>query len=237
MTDPSFPLPVIGVTTYGISDSNRYDLPIEYIQCVRRAGGIPVMLPPGDDNWRRLIDQLDGLILSGGGDLGTHHYGGFENGTINNVDPERDATELALASYAVDSGLPTLGICRGIQVLNVALGGDLYEHVPNYFNGMVTHRSPSGDPTIHEVSVHTDTKLASILKCNRLKGSSWHHQAIRRIADGFKVTASADDGLVEAVEMSDHPWLVAVQWHPELTATKDPAQQYLFDSLVESARG
>jgi putative glutamine amidotransferase len=130
--------------------------------------------------------------------------------------------------------VPTLCICRGIQVLNVALGGTLIEHLPDEVGDTIAHRVPPRNPTQHPIRLEPGSRLADIIGQAEATTTSWHHQAIRRPAAGLDVVAHAPDGTIEAVEMPDHPWLVAVQWHPELTAANDPGQQRLFDALVKA---
>lgn len=228
--------PIIGITTYGRDERNTLSLPAEYSDAVRRAGGIPLLIPPGERNWADLLPVLDGLILAGGGDMDPELYAGNHHETVYMLDAERDISELALAHEAVARGLPTLGICRGMQVINVALGGTLIEHLPDEVGDGVAHRLPPRQPTLHGVKVQPGSKLAAILQRHEIESASWHHQALRRVAEPLTVTAHAPDGTIEAAELADHPWLVAVQWHPELTAADDPAQQRLFDALVGAAR-
>ena len=228
--------PLIGITTYGRDPAKGFSLPAEYADAVRRAGGIPVLVPPGEPHLAELLSRLDGLILTGGGDLDPDLYRGSKHETIYNVDAERDATEIALTKQAVNSGVPTLGICRGAQVINVALGGTLIEHLPDVVGESVQHRSPPRQPALHPVTVQPASRLAEILFCPaEINPASWHHQAIRQAAPCLAVVAQAPDGTIEAVEMLDHPWLIAVQWHPELTASDDPTQQRLFDDLIKAA--
>jgi putative glutamine amidotransferase len=131
--------------------------------------------------------------------------------------------------------VPTLGVCRGLQVINVALGGTLHEHLPDVVGESVLHRLPPRVPTPHELEVLPGTRLAGILGETRFTASSWHHQAIDEVAPGLEVAARAPDGTIEAVEMPRHRWLVAVQWHPELTAAVEPLQQRVFDALARAA--
>jgi putative glutamine amidotransferase len=229
-------LPLIGLTTYGRNENNRFDLPAEYVEAIRRAGGLPVLLPPEEPCWQELFRHIDGLLLTGGGDLDPALYGGSRHETIYNLDPKRDRNELALAREAVASELPTLGICRGAQVINVALGGTLIEHLPDVVRDTVPHRNPPRLPTVHPVKVTAGSRLARILAQTELAPASWHHQAVRMAAPTLEIVARAPDGTVEAVEMAEHPWLIAVQWHPELTAADDPVQQRLFDEFVQAAR-
>ncbi len=227
--------PLIGITTYGRDENNRFYLRAEYTEAIRRAGGLPVLLPPGEPHWEELFLRLNGLLLAGGGDIDPVHYGGVHHPAIQRVDPERDQVELALAKKAVAAQLPTLGICRGSQLINVALGGTLIEHLPDEVGDSVPHRLVPGQYTRHPVKVAPGSRLASTLGQAETVGASSHHQAIRTAAPSLVVVAHADDGIIEAVEMAGHPWLVAVQWHPEITAAEDPAQQRLFDAFVKAA--
>ena len=227
--------PFIGITTYGRGPHNRYILPAEYVDAVRRAGGIPLLLPPGEDRLDAVLPLLKAVVFSGGGDLDPELYGGNRHETIYMVEPERDRSEIDLARRVFDLEVPTLAICRGSQILNVAKGGTLIEHLPDEVGETVNHRVPPREPTPHAIRVEPGSRLAGLLGATDFSCMSWHHQAIRRVAPGFEVVAHAPDGTIEGLEMPSHPWLVAVQWHPELTAAEDPIQQRLFDALVEAA--
>ncbi|MEJ2633342.1 MAG: gamma-glutamyl-gamma-aminobutyrate hydrolase family protein [Acidihalobacter sp.] len=220
--------PLIGLTTYGRGENNRYSLPAEYVDAVRRAGGIPVLI------W---LESLDGLILSGGGDIDPARYGGSQHETLYNIDHERDDFEFALVEQALSRRMPLLCICRGMQVLNIHLGGTLYEHVPDVYGEEVLHRAPPREPTPHALRIVAGTHLAGLLGREEVETASWHHQSVNTLGRGLVPAAYAPDGLVEAVELPDYPWLVAVQWHPELTAANDPLQQGLFDAFVGTAGG
>lgn len=228
--------PVIGITTYGRDDNKRFSLPAVYVDAVRRADGIPLLVPPGEPDFAQLLDLLDGVILSGGGDIDPQHYAGTQHESIYMIDPERDSSEIDLARILVKQDMPVLGICRGTQVLNVALGGTLIEHLPDAVGDEILHRAPPRLPVSHEVIVAPESRLAGIIGHTHISPTSWHHQAIRQPAPGLKVVASAPDGTIEAVEMPSHPWLIAVQWHPEITAATNPEQQRLFDAMVALAR-
>ena len=228
--------PVIGITTYGRDDNGRFSLPAVYVDAVRRAGGVPVLIPPGEPDLPELLPLLNGVILSGGGDIDPQLYAGTTHETIYMLDAERDSSEINLARTLINQDLPVLGICRGIQVINVALGGTLIEHLPDVVGEEVLHRAPPRLPVSHEVNVVPDSRLAEIIGQSSVTPTSWHHQAIRQPAPGLQVVASAPDGTIEAVEMPAHPWLIAVQWHPEITAASQPEQQRLFDELVKVAR-
>lgn len=234
---PRRPHPLIGLTTYGRSNDNRYSLPADYLDAVRRAGGIPVLLAPGEPRWESLLELMDGFILTGGGDIDPSRYSGRRHETIYGTDSERDALELALARRVIDSELPTLGICRGAQVLNVAEGGTLIEHIPEEHGDAVLHRAPPREPVPHAIRLSENSRLATIIGTREFQATSWHHQSPRQVGARFEIAARAPDGVIEALEMPGHPWLIAVQWHPELTAASDPLQQRLFDSLVVYAGG
>lgn len=228
--------PVIGITTYGRDDSSQFTLPSQYVDAVRRAGGLPILLPPGEeavDDWLALCD---GIVLAGGGDLAPGLYDGTAHDTVYMVDEERDGVELMLARRVLDSGHPTLGVCRGTQVLNVALGGSLHVHLPDVVGESILHRLPPREPTSHPIEIVAGSRLAALLGRDQFDVASWHHQAIDRVATGLTIAARAPDGTIEAVEMTTHPWLIGVQWHPELTAAEDPLQQKVFDALVAASR-
>jgi putative glutamine amidotransferase len=227
--------PIIGLTTYERDKEQNYGLPAEYIEAVRRAGGIPVLLPHGESYQAELLPLLDGVIFTGGGDVDPALYQGVNHAALEYVDAERDSSEIELAQRIVESQLPALHICRGAQVLNVALGGTLIEHLPDEVGDNLSHRTEPPGYTYHPVSVEPNSKLAEVLQQTEVNSASWHHQAVRQIAPDLKPVAFAADGTIEALEMPGHPWLIAVQWHPESLAAGDPIQQRLFDALVEAA--
>lgn len=244
MNNPQFIHPIIGITTYGRDEKNHFTLPAEYVDSVRRAGGIPLLIPPGDPHQLELLSVIDGLIISGGGDIDPAHYGGQHHETMYMIDEERDDSELALTRVIVERDMPTLAICRGIQTLNVTLGGTLIEHLPDTLERPVVHRLPPNDPvnqpisraTPHPVTVEAESQLGKIMGQSEVVPMSWHHQALRQLAEGLRVVAQARDGIIEAVELPGHPWLIAVQWHPELSAADDPSQHKIFVALVEAAQ-
>ncbi len=227
----------IGITTYGRDETNRYRLPAEYVDSVRRAGALPLLLPPGEPRPRAWLEVLDGIVLAGGGDLAPETYGVPAHPECYDVGAERDQTELGLARDVLDAALPVLAICRGLQVLNVALGGTLHPHLPETYGEKVAHRAPPREPIRHPVVVDAGTRLADHLGRTTLSPYSWHHQSIDRLADGAVVVARAADGVIEAIDLPGHDALVAaVQWHPELSSHEDEDQQRLFDALVAACR-
>ena len=229
-------LPLIGITTYGRGEDGRFSLPDQYVTATRRAGGLVVLLPPGETFIDELFSKLDGIVLAGGGDIDPDLYGGELHPEVYMVDPDRDALELALTRRVLSEGLPTLAICRGAQMVNIALGGTLHEHLPDVVGESIKHRLPPREPTPHPVTLVEETGLARLLGQSTFDAASWHHQAVDRAGRGLVVSAHAADGTIEALELPDHPWLYAVQWHPELTAETDPIQQTLFNELVTACR-
>lgn len=226
--------PLIGISTRARDGEGRYALSGQYIESVRRAGGIPVLIPPGDPRIKTLLTRIDGLLLSGGGDIDPSLYGGLSHKEIYSIDMERDQSEIDFIRQAVSSRFPVLGICRGIQVMNVALGGTLIEHLPDVVGEAVPHRSPEKEACTHSVKLLPDSLAFRIFNQTELSVLSYHHQAIRKLASPLRQVAASSDGIIEAVEMPGYPFLMGVQWHPELS--QDPLQQKLFDAFVEAAR-
>jgi len=229
--------PVIGISSYARDgEPPAFALPCGYVDAVREAGATPLLLPPGEPRPSRLLDLVDGLILSGGGDIAPAAYGGRTHETIYLVSEERDSFEFDLARAALRRRtLPLLCICRGLQVLNVASGGTLHAHLPDRFGDHVTHRRPPRLPGHHDVRIDAGTRLGHILGATHLTICSWHHQSIDALGRDLRAVAWAADGVIEAVEHEAHPWCIGVQWHPEMQPA-DRAQQRLFAAFVGAAR-
>ncbi|NNF64521.1 MAG: gamma-glutamyl-gamma-aminobutyrate hydrolase family protein [Acidimicrobiia bacterium] len=235
--------PIIGITTYGRvekpSATAHYDrhfaVPDLYVNAVRRGGGVAVLLPPGEREWERWLDIVDGVVSSGGTDIDPQNYGAERASSTEAGDAERDASELALARAVIERDVPALFVCRGMQILNVALGGTLHQHVPALGFGDI-HRDEQGGWAFHEVEAIDGSLVAETMAAATATPCSGHHQALDVIADRLAVTASAPDGIVEAVEVAGNSWCLGVQWHPEVSADRDPTQQRLFDGLVSAAR-
>jgi putative glutamine amidotransferase len=227
--------PVIGISAYsqharwGSWDLPAVFLPRRYTDVVAAAGGLPVLLPPLP-GVAGVLPRLDGLVLSGGGDIDPASYGADLDPACEPANLARDDAELALARQALEAGLPVLGICRGLQVINVALGGTLFQHLPDVV-GHDGHSPQDAGYGSHKVSVASESQLARLLGRTEAVVPTHHHQAADRLGDGLVPTAWTDDGMVEAVEL-DEPgsFMVAVQWHPE--AGDDPS---LFDALIAAA--
>lgn len=226
-------LTLVGISSYARSGQPpSFSLPTGYVDAVRRAGAVPVVLPPGEPDPARLLDTLSALVVSGGGDISPSAYGGRHHETVYSVCEERDAFEFGLTRAALaDTRLPLLCICRGLQVLNVVCGGTLHVHLPDHYGERIAHRAPPRDTSMHAVRIDPDSRLARILGTTDADVRSWHHQAIDRLGDGLRPVAWAEDGVIEAVEHVEHPWCVGVQWHPEMQLD-DPVQQRLFGALI-----
>jgi putative glutamine amidotransferase len=227
--------PIVGITTYCRSQAGEYCLNGAYIDAVQAAGGIPILLPPNQLDPASIFDAVDGLIFSGGGDINPELYGGFVDRTVYSVNAERDNFELSLAKLALRADIPVLGICRGMQVLNVASGGNLVVHVPDAYGEEVNHRQENPIRAIeHIIKIDPDSRLAKIMGTTSTNVVSWHHQAVQTMIPGWQIVARAPDGLIEAIEYKYHPWMVAVQWHPEMSPKSLPNCE-LFRAFVEAA--
>ena len=235
------PKPLIGITTRNGKDSDGHPtttLQHSYSNAVLQAGGIPMPIPsmlPADD-FLGLYSRLDGILFSGGGDVSLEYFNGSDHPRIGEVDEKRDTTEITLMRTAVQDKKPLLGICRGAQVMNVALGGTLYTHIIDQLKGAIDHDYPGSlrRTIVHPVNVDESSRAAEIFGETLLHVNSLHHQGLKDIAPGLKVAGYAPDGLPEVVELSDHPYAVGVQWHPEWL-TDQPAMQRLFKSFVKAA--
>lgn len=230
--------PIIGVTATLKHDSEpvgtrplgsfvRADL--DYVASVAQAGGVPVVLPPIVEVAEEVVRGIDGLLLSGGSDLDPGYYGEEPTPELDAIVPERDAFEMAVLRHVFERGAPVFGICRGLQVLNVALGGTLYQDLPSQLTGgSIAHRQqmPKWQWT-HEVEVDSGSEVAKITQTTELRVNSYHHQAIKDLAGDLTVVARASDGVIEAVEsrdLSEH-WLVGVQWHAEAMRDAEGAER------------
>jgi len=211
-------------------------LPYRYVEAVLRAGGTPVIVNDARDP-KELLARVDAVVLTGGPDVDPARYGEAPNPNTYGVDIHDDDFECAVAEAALVRSVPTLAICRGIQILNVARGGTLHQHIADD-PGVPPHGQPgvAGGAHQHEVTLDRDSLLADVMDATTVTASCHHHQAIAKLGDGLRVVGRAHDGIVEALEI-DGAFLLAVQWHPEDTADDDPAQQRLFDGLVRRAGG
>ena len=242
MTDKRSPL--IGVTCMTIetaSHSPRLGMSRSYVNALLGAGAAPLLIPHMADKavLRAVYERLDGLLLPGGGDIDPAHYGEPRHEKCNEPSAERDDTELTLARWAIEEGMPVLGICRGIQVLNVALGGSLFQDIQAQIPDAQRHAwypNHPRDRLSHTVSISPKARLARLIGETTLPVNSLHHQSVKDPAPGLVATGHSPDGIIEAVEAPDHPFAIGVQWHPEELASSDPRAQRLFEAFAEASR-
>ncbi len=233
--------PLIGITTRNGRDADGHPTTVlqhSYILAILGAGGLPIPIPCNlpEEQIQDIYSRMDGILFSGGGDIALDHFDGEPHARIDGVDPLRDLAELSMLRSAAAQGKPLLGICRGAQVMNVALGGSLYTHIPAQLPHALDHDYPGSlrREIVHPVQVDESAFAASIFGETLLHVNSLHHQGIKEIAPSLKAAGRSPDGLVEVVELPDHPYALAVQWHPEWL-TDQPAMQRLFRSFVEAS--
>ncbi len=234
--------PFIGVTAnHGQNDNGDPTIVLgeSYTQAVLTAGGVPVIIPLDlpDEALQELVDRLDGILFTGGGDIHGRYYQAENHPMVRGIDEDRDRIEIGLFKDLVHSGKPFLGICRGIQLINIAAGGTLYADIQDQMPGGMKHAWHAGYPRdflAHEVEVTEGSRLRQILGQRRTGVNSLHHQGVAELAPGLKAVAYAPDGLVEAVEMEAHPFGLGVQWHPECLQQYAPMRD-LFRAFIEAA--
>jgi len=238
--------PLIAVVAYHLADdrvprwpSGGYGVPAPYLDALRRAGTRTAIVSPGEPgDAAEVLEPYDGLLLVGGGDVHPRRWGAEPDGEHDyGIEPDRDDFEIDLLHEAVRAAVPTLCICRGMQVMNVAFGGTLHRHLPD-LPDLLEHGVPLEDTqTIHEVTPRLRSRLSAVTKSGPIASASHHHQGVDRVGEDLEATGWTADGLVEAIELTapaddeQAPWILGVQWHPEETAERDPAQQSLFDAL------
>jgi len=240
--EPDMTSPVIGLTTYrGKSEhgSPTVALAQDYVVALTAAGGAPVLIPSDMEKMAcaSIIQHLDGILFSGGGDIAVQRFNGEPHPKVADVDQERDEAELELLNLALQYKKPFLGICRGIQLINVGTGGTLYTDIRDQVPGALEHDFSVGFPRnhpAHSLKVNPGTRLAKILGSTSMMVNSLHHQGVKEIGSGVEPVAFAPDGLVEALEIRDHPFAIGVQWHPECLSDLEPMRM-LFRSFVEAA--
>jgi putative glutamine amidotransferase len=239
--------PVIGITSSQLVESashgtfTRHSITKDYSDAVLATGGVPIILPFYVDTAEDVFALVDGIILSGGSDLDPALFGETDlHPETYDIIPERDESELGLARLAIERDKPLLGICRGIQVMNVALGGSLYQDVPSQFSDAVAHRQQKREITPdepgHTVAAAAGSALERIYGSNLVLVNSFHHQAVKDVAPGMVATGWSEDGLIEAIEYPGSSFAIGVQWHPELMFKKSREHLAPFAALVKASR-
>jgi putative glutamine amidotransferase len=230
--------PFIGITASRISPESGAVIRLNdtYVKAVLRAGGIPLLIPPGacGGNYESLLTRLDGLLFSGGGDIDPAYFNGTPHKKVYGIIPDRDELEINLVRLAAQLGFPFLGICRGIQVINVALGGTLFTHIADQLPQALKHDHDDYAFIAHKVQVEPNSRLRHIMHASEVETNSLHHQGVENLAPSLAAVAVSADSLVEAVEIPGHPFGLAVQWHPE-GMPDSPQMQALFRAFVEAS--
>lgn len=230
--------PLIGIGCDVFKEQGQRDRAFVYTtysEAIRHAGAIPVIIPPQPENAAELVEELDGLLLAGGDDCDPAAYGQQRHPTVEPMDPRRQDNDLSLARAARERGIPTLGICLGVQVMNVAAGGTLIQDIESQTETDIDHASEPSDRNRHDVMIESGTRLATILPGREFNVNSSHHQAIGSIGEGLRVTAHAPDGIIEGLEDPSQPFYLGVQWHPEDMA-EETSSATLFGAFVDAAR-
>ena len=238
---PSSAPPTVAVSATSddtLGGAHRVRLNSAYITALESAGLVPIVVPPlvGDDAALAIVSRVDGVVLTGGEDVDPSLYGQPRIAECGKSNISRDNTEIALVRAARELRKPVLAICRGPQLLNVALGGTLYQDIPSEIPGALEHNAKNDRSSrVHAVDVESGSRIAGAIRATSLSVNSFHHQSIRDVADGLRVTASAPDGVVEGVESTDEGWwVVAVQWHPEeMNDSPEPWDRGLFRAFAD----
>lgn len=215
---------------------NKLGLNCFYIEAISLAGGIPLILPilQNQDQLKSQLDLIDGLLLCGGDDVHPEFYGEEPHLALGNTFTERDHHELRLIKYAKKAEMPILGICRGMQLLNVAFGGTLYQDIPQQYptNNHCHLQTLAPALSEHKVILSAGSHLHQIFNRSELHVNSLHHQGIKKLADSLQATAHAPDGMIEAIEAKEEPFLIGIQWHPEQMIKSEPIMQVLFKAFI-----
>jgi putative glutamine amidotransferase len=235
------PEPLIGITSGYRTIEVKYlhsCLSRKYTQAIIQAGGIPLILPANlsAKQLSTLFPMLDGILFSGGDDINPLLYGEGRLSQTKNILEERDEIETALLKSCLEQGKPVFGICRGLQMINVALGGSLYQHILTQHSGAIQHdrHNDLREHRNHSVDIKSGTLLARLTGLNSIRVNTLHHQGIRNVSDDLKIGATcSEDGLIEAIELTNQPFFLAVQWHPE-EIVEYPEQQILFEEFVKA---
>jgi putative glutamine amidotransferase len=229
--------PIIGITSHVELDF-KHTLSNDYIKAILQAGGIPVILPIGiDEDVAQIVEKLDGLLVTGGGDIDPTLFGEEPHPKLGTISPGRDSFELAIIQETLAKDKPILAICRGIQILNIALGGDMYQDIYTQHDSQLLQHSQKAtrDHLAHFVEVKENSLLATISGETKFRVNTYHHQAVRHVPFPLEVSSVASDGIIEAIESTEHPFVLGVQWHPECLAINgNEVAKRMFTRFVES---
>ena len=232
--------PIIAITPTEDDGRTFLRTTLTYFTAVELAGGIPVMLAlrPGHEDIKQIAEAFDGFLFSGGDDVSPLLYGEEVHGCCGGITPERDRLELALYNEVMALDKPLLGICRGVQMINVAAGGTLYQDLSEFEGNVLRHRQPAQSCfALQHINVEEGSRLAEIIGSTRITANSFHHQAVKVPGEGFRIAARADDGMIEAIENDSKKFCIGVQWHPEALAPTSPEHLRIFETFVESCKG
>lgn len=229
--------PIIGLTM--TKKNGKLALNEPYVNSVIDAGGLPICIPFGvERDAEQIVESIDGLLLTGGVDLHPNYYGEDPHPKLGEVILARDKVELELLHVALKKKLPIFAICRGIQMLNVALGGTLFQDIDSQIEGEVLIHNQSGerDEASHEVEIEKDSQLFQLMGKTKISVNSFHHQSLKDVPDSLAIVAKSSDGIIEAVELKDYPFCIAVQWHPEeMAVTGETSSKSLFQAFIQTA--
>lgn len=231
--------PLIGITCSYDQKEGRFFLPEAYTQAVIKAGGVPVIMPGAGEikTAGPYLKAVRGLVLAGGGDVDPAYFQEEPMPGLGEITPDRDRFEILLIKAALRQRLPILAICRGIQILNVACGGSLFQHIPAQIKTPIKHSqaAPRWHPT-HRIFIDKASRLAEILGAGTVPVNSFHHQAVKDIAPGFRISAISSDGVIEAIEHPGYRFVIGVQWHPEGMVSRDAKSRSLMGAFIASAK-
>ena len=231
-------IPLIGMLG-AVDNEKNASLIYNYVKAIEKSGGLPLLLPfvEGDGAIDEFVFRCDGFLFTGGVDIDPCRYGEEKKPTCGDIQPNRDTLEFKVFKKAFESGKPILGICRGAQLVNVALGGTLYQDLPTEIESDILHRQKEGILDYsHKIKVVKGTPLYALMGEERIKGNSFHHQAIKKLGEGLRVMANADDGVVEAVWYEGDRYLRAYQWHPERLYEADDFNKRIFDDFIAKSK-
>lgn len=230
--------PVIAITTKSVTKTNITSISLTefYVKSIIITGGIPILLPVGihEEQIGVISSRVDAFLLSGGGDIDPNIYNGEAHSKVDGVDPDRDDMEFEIINIARKQSIPLLGICRGCQVMNVALGGTLFTDIADQYQTDIQHSDEDFNKIIHTNTIQKGTKLSSIISTSEINVNSLHHQGIQKVGSGLVVNALASDDFIEGIELAENGYFLGVQWHPE-ALPEEEASQELFRSLINAA--